>query len=517
MTDASPTVRRIAALLCVTASACGGGSDSGNVAADVRNDASDGAARSSSAIVTRDYIALPSADDLVRNLCTERSRTGGLSTQVATADMNGDGRQDIVAVYWCSYSFPGHDYDGPVPNTVLVYLSQPDGTYAIGNRLLFGSDLVDIGGFSNGLTVGDFNADGRPDIGISVSREDMRARGVRHENWNTQQAVLLSKAGGSYSVERFSPLANGPNVQAVRNGLGGVDFVYTNHAGGQPAAFRWTNAGWLDVPGYPRVSAAMTFWPESQPGQALSRVVSVSTDSADGTASLQLQEKKSGEWTTASKYVIPSRRIEAIGWNRERVQTTLATINGIQMLYATFEEACVLRMSPSGRDDVVLARIGGFVTPPDWDGASLLEEGTLRSTSLLMPFTATDTLMPSPALFDVAPTGISFTVFQCEDINRDGYTDVVINTQGAAHNGTPGGPLFYINDKAGRLVKTAVPDLPAMPGIESGWGSSHSVVKDFDGDGVPDLLYYTTTGLGPPSTGDLGQPFRLYLRKHLTE
>lgn len=176
-----------------------------------------------------------------------------------------------------------------------------------------------------------------------------------------------------------------------------------------------------------------------------------------------------------------------------------------------------MRMSPSGQDDVVMARIGGSVIPPDWDGASLLDEGTLRSTSMLMPFTATDTLTPSPALFDVAPTDISFTDFQCEDINRDGYTDVVINTQGAAYNRTLGGPLFYINDKAGRLVKTAVPELPAMPGTDNGWGSSHSVVEDFDGDGVPDLLYYTTLGLGPPSTSDLGQPFRLYLRKRLVE
>jgi citrate lyase subunit beta/citryl-CoA lyase len=109
--------------------------------------------------------------------------------------MNGDGRQDVVAVYWCAYSFPGQDYTGPVPNTLLVYLSQPDGTYVIGNRRLFGTDTVDIGGYSNGFTVSDFNGDGRPDVGISASKEDMRARGSAGlMNWVTPQVVLLSKA-----------------------------------------------------------------------------------------------------------------------------------------------------------------------------------------------------------------------------------------------------------------------------------------------------------------------------------
>jgi hypothetical protein len=365
------------------------------------------------------------------------------------------------------------------------------------------------------LTVGDFNGGGKPDVGISVSKEDMRARGVGMANWLTPQVVLLSKADGSYSVDRFSVLANGPRVQPVHNDVGGVDFVYTNHAGGQPAAFRWSSTGWQEVPGYPRVSASMTFWPGSQPGHAASRVVSVSTDPADGTASLQLQEKTGGEWTTVSKYVIPSRRIETIGWNRERIQTTLATLDGIQLTYATFEEACVMRMSPSGRDDVVLARIGGFFVPASWDGVAPLDQTVVGGTAMLKPFTATDALVPAPELFDIAPTGISFTDFQCEDINRDGYTDVVVNTQGAAHIGTLGGTLFYINDKAGSLVKTTVPDLPAMPGIETGWGAGHSVVKDFDGDGAPDLLYYTTLGLG--LTNDLCQPFRLYLRKRLVE
>jgi len=151
----------------------------------------------------------------------------------------------------------------------------------------------------------------------------MRARGSAGLlNWVTPQVVLLSKADGSYSVERFTVVASGPIVQAVDNEVGGVDFVYLNHAGRPPAAFRWTGGGWQDVPGYAPVNTAMTFWPRSQSGQGASRVLSTSLDPADGNASLQIQERKRGEWTSTSKYVIPSRRIEAIGWNQERIDHT---------------------------------------------------------------------------------------------------------------------------------------------------------------------------------------------------
>jgi len=168
-------------------------------------------------------------------------------------------------------------------------------------------------------------------------------------------------------------------------------------------------------------------------------------------------------------------------------------------------------MSSTGRDDIVLARIPGFVTPPDWDGTSLLDERYLDGTTLLLPFSTTDGLVPMPDLLVDPPKGMSFTDFQCVDINRDGYTDLVINTQGAAHRGTLGGPVFYLNDRAGRLVRADAPDLPAMPGTEIGWSATTSAVTDMNGDGVPDLPCFTAYG----QRTQLAQPFRPYLRKRL--
>lgn len=60
-------------------------------------------------------------------------------------------------------------------------------------------------------------------------------------------------------------------------------------------------------------------------------------------------------------------------------------------------------------------------------------------------------------------------------------------------------------------MRAEVPDLPAVPGTEIGWSATTSAVRDMNSDGVPDNLYFTTYG----QRNQLGQPFRLYLRKRL--
>lgn len=491
--------------------ACGGGSG-GSSSNNSTSAAPETAVTETPSLTTTfssNYIALPSAESIVSNLCTQESRTGGFSTRIATADLNSDGKQDIVSSYFCSYSSPGTSYSGPVPNTLIVFLSQADGSYALGNRQLFGTNIVDVGGFSNGFTVGDFNSDGKPDVGIGVSKEDTRAF-EQPSTWDAPQVVLLSRPNGTYSVETLPVVAASGKVQAVDNEIGGVDFVYPAMAQDFATAFRWDQGSWRKISGYPRVNIGMTFFPRQNTTSGSTKVLTNSTEPSDGNASLQLQEKNNGTWSISSKYIFPSRQINVIGWNGQLVQSSLATVNDVQMTYATFENSCILKMSPFGSDDLAIAQIGGFVTPRDWDGSTLLDERTLNGISILVPFNASKTLSINPYLFDVQPSG-QFTVFQCVDINKDGYTDVVINNQGYAYKLTVGGPVFYLNDKKGRLIKHSVVDLPRVPQSPNEWPDSNSLIQDMNGDGVPDLIYYST--LAMPNDSNIS--FRIYLGNKL--
>jgi hypothetical protein len=82
--------------------------------------------------------------------------SGGYLTSVAAADFNGDGKMDVLA----STAAPGAQLD--------VFLGNGDGTLQA--PLIFGETasgpFVDMNRITHGLVVGDFNGDGRPDAAV---------------------------------------------------------------------------------------------------------------------------------------------------------------------------------------------------------------------------------------------------------------------------------------------------------------------------------------------------------------
>ena len=469
-------MRTLICLLAVVLSACGGGGGGGS-----------GPLPAVNKTFSEQYIDLPNAEDVVKNVCTTASPNGGFSEKIAVADLNRDGINDLVTVYWCAYSQPGQQYNGPTPSTLVVYLSQSNGTFTIGNRQLFGTDVVDIGGQSNGFTVGDFNSDGKADIGIGVSREDGRGNNSTFDAYNAPQVVLLSHSNGTYSVERFAVQAASGKVQAVDNEVGGVDFVYPAVAQEAATAYRWVNDAWQQVTGYAKSNVGMNFFPRSST-QGSTKVLSLSTDANDGPASLQIQEKVNGQWSVTSKYVYLSSFVNVISWNSQLTQTTLANVNGTNMLYSTFEDSCVFKSSTNS-ESIVLARVGGFPVSSAWNGQTTLDERYMSGTSMLIPFNISNGIVTYNDLFD-SPVADNFTNYKCSDVNNDGYMDVVTFGQGSTLNNTSGAPTFYINNKAGKLVKTAV-DLPRIPQGANEWSNSNSLYEDMNGDGIPDLIYFT--------------------------
>ncbi|MBM4231449.1 MAG: VCBS repeat-containing protein [Gammaproteobacteria bacterium] len=455
------------------------------------------------------FVALPPINNLVSGICTEASKQGGLPIGLGIADLNGDGRKDIVTSYFCGYSKPGEAYDGPTPNTLITFLSQPDGSYVLGNEKLFGSALIDIGGLGSYYTVADFNNDGRSDVGIGVSKEDGRGTdGSVDRAWGAPPVVLLSRPGGMYSVERLPTKAPGPKVQAVDNEVGGVDFVYQAVPREPSTAYRWVAGSWMKIGGYATLNTGMLYFTRPYTGSSSKTAVSVSTEPSDGPASVQVTDKIGEAWVITSKFVFPSQRVSVIGWNSEPSVSNLVNANGVRMIYSTIEESCVGQLQG---EPVLFSRLGGFRVPGDWDGISTLDERKLPGIALLLAFKLQGGLVPMPSAFEVPHSGEGFTTFDCKDVNGDNLTDVVVNIQGAFYWGSAiGGPVFFLNDGRGKLVKTWVPGLPAMPQDPSkGWVSSTSAVDDMNGDGIADLVYYSPSPIENP----LGHSFRIYLGK----
>jgi len=119
---------------------------------------------------------------------------------VAVADVNGDGRPDLVAVNSGS-------------NTIQVLLGQAGGGFANGGTYLVG------GGSPAGVAVADVNGDGRADL-------------VTANNNNTA-GVLLGQAGGGFAAAVTYP-TGGTGISGVAvadvNGDGRPDLVTANYS-----------------------------------------------------------------------------------------------------------------------------------------------------------------------------------------------------------------------------------------------------------------------------------------------
>ncbi|MDO7847162.1 FG-GAP-like repeat-containing protein [Hymenobacter sp. M29] len=152
--------------------------------------------------------------------------TGGdLSAGLAVADVNSDGRLDIVAT-------------NRLTNNVGVLLGLAGGGLALASTYLTG---INASTSPNGLAVADVNGDGRPDI-------------VAANTGNGSAGVLLGLASGSFAPFSFHLTSAYPKSVAVADmdGDGRADIV-TNHDGSVGILLGLAGGGFGPVSPYPTI------------------------------------------------------------------------------------------------------------------------------------------------------------------------------------------------------------------------------------------------------------------------
>ena len=426
--------------------------------------------------------------ELIGNFCKEGGDT--LGPRWAIADLNGDRRDDFTTVYWCSANSNRLTRD-PTPNTVITYLSRPDGSYSFGNVELFGNAIVDAGGMPLSFVVSDFNRDGKPDIGIGISWEDGRWQNGDFSAWLAPQTILASSTNREYTVERFAQLASSGRVAAVDNEVGGVDFVYPVSPSESAAAYRWSGSKWDKVIGYPKVNVLMRFFTHPSINRSSDLVISQSGDPNDGPASIQVLQRDGDSWRYKSKFVLPSRQIPTINWNGEIKDNAIVEINGRAVSYGTFEDSCVIDDSLINLK-LILVRLTGMYIPLEWDGVSLVDQRVLRGVSILLGFEIRDGVLIRRPDIDIPLRDRFFNEYSCQDVNRDSNRDVIVHATGNNPEGTKSEPLFFFRDSSTNFIRHQLQTQPLPPQGAFGWPDSANYIRDLDGDGLLDLVYFTS-------------------------
>ncbi|PYX89447.1 MAG: hypothetical protein DMG67_15125 [Acidobacteria bacterium] len=145
--------------------------------------------------------------------------TGTGATFVATGDLNGDGRPDVVVV-------------NTGANKISVLLGTGGGSFLAPVNYTVGNSPSDV-------AIGDVNGDGRPDLVVTNSGGD-------------SLSVLLNVGGGAFSVPSTIPMTAGLGPEGVAiadlNGDGLGDIVISNDNSNSVTVFLSTGLGSF-VPG----------------------------------------------------------------------------------------------------------------------------------------------------------------------------------------------------------------------------------------------------------------------------
>jgi uncharacterized repeat protein (TIGR03803 family) len=145
--------------------------------------------------------------------------SGGESpTSVAVADMNGDGKPDLVVANNCS---PLGTCEVNSDGVAAVLLGNGDGTFRA--AVAYDSGAL----YSDGLAVGDFNADGKPDVVVANYYPPSGQGGVLGVLINTGAAQTYTVIHSFAGAPMDGRLPNGELIQDAAGNLYG-----TSYAGG---------------------------------------------------------------------------------------------------------------------------------------------------------------------------------------------------------------------------------------------------------------------------------------------
>jgi len=355
--------------------------------------------------------------------------TGSGPSSVATADVNGDGKSDLIAV----------DYNS---NTASVLLN----TTAPGaaTTSFAGQQTFPTGTNPYALAVADVNGDGKPDLIVA--------------NYNGNSISLLrnttvaGSATASFAAQQ--PFNTGPHpvfVAAVDlNGDGKPDLLSPNLTGASASVLLNTTAA---------VGATLSFAAQQTFATAVHpHAVAMADVNGDG---------------------VPDLLLADYGSNTVSVLLNTTVASAVTQSFAA-EQVFVTGVTGAAPSSVVAADVNGDGKPD-----LIVANYNSSSVAVLLNTTVAGAVTPSFAAQQSFATGTNAFFVAAADINGDGKLDLIV----ANYNGNTVS-VFFNTTTAG----AATPSFAAQQTFATGTNPVSVAAVDLNGDGKVDLAVANFTG-----------------------
>lgn len=400
------------------------------------------------------------------------------------ADVNKDGRKDVVMNLWCR-SETGLLTYGPVKNRLLIFTQQNNGSFVESTKAILGKEYVDIGGVGINHVVYDFNKDGYDDFVFIVNREDARLpspdAAVNHNSYNM---FFTSKGDGTYDVSPLGSYAWHYGAKLIDNKNGSKDII-TLPIGYNALPEHWSyeNGKWISRDSYKWISGtdpvifsgnsthAMTSLPHPDLGVALYSKTSTG-------AWIQTDAEKFGDYKMVPWY----------SWQHARGLIPLYTIDGKQYISIATANMCEIK-TPHDSTAIVAVSGNEFITP--YVEGTTVEEGAsyLKLVSKLLAYKNTGQLdKDKKFIIHGENTAASIYRMNCVDVNNDGYDDITMHDWRAKTE-----PMIYVNNKDGTMSRVNPEKIPGKGLFAS---SQSYIYQDVNNDGIRDIIYWPIAGVG---------------------
>ena len=369
---------------------------------------------------------------------------GNGANAAAVADVNGDGKFDVVVSNWCSDA-------NCTSGDVGVLLGNGDGTFQAAAHYSSG------GKFANFVAIADVNGDGHPDIVVANCGSNSQANCLSTSN-SGNVAVLLNNGDGTFAAAVTYPVgspagADGASAVAIEdvNGDGKLDLIVAT--GAKAGGF----VGVLLGNGDGTFQAELT--PESTDGNS-PLALAVADVNGDGAPDVVVANQCTDNTCANSSVVVLLNNNDGSG----TFQT--AVPYGAGGLFP--DSIAIADVNGDGKLDLVVANSSTSSTVDDGNVAILLGkgDGTFQ----------TAVAYPSGA-FGAASVAVA-------DVNGDRRPDVVVaNCSSSASNCVGSGGTV------GVLLGNGDGTFQAAVTFGSGGNTPFGVaVADVNGDNKPDIL-----------------------------